>query len=121
VNRSNAAFAVVVLGTFVVEGAVVRTLKGTVALDILVGTAATVPSIIGLVAWRRRHRSWIAVVSWTVPLIAWMALCLTNTIPFPASSAGAFAGALFALLMSGIDDVARKWYRVVLRSDLPSE
>jgi hypothetical protein len=47
-NRTNAAFAGVVLCTLVVEGVVVRTLKGTAALGILVAFLAALPSIIGL-------------------------------------------------------------------------
>ena len=120
-NRSNAGIVAVALFGLIAEGFVFRTLKGTVALGIIVGILTALPSIIGLVAWRRRHRSWIAVLSWTVPLLAWMTLCVTNTIPFPASSAGAVAGGIFALLMSGIDEVAQKWYRAVLRSDLPRD
>jgi hypothetical protein len=118
-NRFDVVLVGVVAVTIVAESLIVRTIDGTNALNILVGGLGGLPSAIGLIAWRRRQRSWIAALSWTIPLLGWMALCFSRNLPVPLASAGAVAGGLFALLMSGVDEVAERWYRYVLRSDMP--
>jgi hypothetical protein len=117
----------VVLAAIVVVGLIAArwlavTVRGTAVGAVLNALLVLVPPILGVSVWRRKGRSWLAALSWAVPLFAWMAVA-TWVRETPALIAGMMGagGIAWTLLMIDSNELVAAWYRYVLRSQPPPD
>jgi hypothetical protein len=75
--------------------------------------------IFGALYWRGLGIAWGDVLSWTVPLMLWMAAVLAVRPPFPWWFMGWMAGVMWFCLFALGTPFLTWWYQAVLRKPFP--
>ncbi len=95
-------------------------LDGTRLLTLVVLAINAVTPVAGVSVWIRKGHSWLATLTWTIPLgVILVGVVVAPDVPRIVRLMVAEIGVLFGVGMIVFDEMAAWWYRRILRSPPP--
>jgi hypothetical protein len=100
---------------------VAQLLAGTALANVFRSALVLWVPAFGLVRWIRVGHGWLATLSWTLPLAAWLLLLEFADGPLILRGAGIVVTIIFGVLLAMEPEAAEWWYVHILRSTPPVE